>query len=89
MALAVEFRQITFNCVGLRRTLPEIAMADEPDDTKDGEVRFKAGPQLWAYLGWLSRHTLLGKTHNEVAEHVLRRRLSEMREEDFKSPDKP
>lgn len=63
-------------------------MADEPDSTKPKEIRFMPGPEMWTYLGWLSRHTLLGATENEVARHVLTQRLSELRQESFKDPDK-
>jgi len=62
-------------------------MAEDTEKDK-GEVRFTPSPKLWAYLTWLSQHTVLGKNPNEVAEQVLTQRLSEMREEDYKSPDK-
>ncbi len=59
-------------------------MTSEQEKQKTGEVRFTASPQLWAYLEWLSKHTLLGKTPNDLAEQVLVQRLSDMRQEDFK-----
>jgi hypothetical protein len=65
-------------------------MADAPETEQEkGEiVRFTATPQMWKYLGWLSRHTMLGKTEHEVARQVLISKLSEMRKEDYKDPEK-
>jgi hypothetical protein len=60
-------------------------MTTETEKQKVNEVRFTASPQLWAYLEWLSKHTLLGKTPSDVAEQVLVQRLSDMRQEDFKA----
>jgi len=48
-------------------------------------VKFTAGPQLWAYLQWLAKNSILGKTPGEVAQQVLVQRLSEMKAEDFKA----
>jgi hypothetical protein len=53
-------------------------MPDEPE-LEAGEVRFKPSPQLWRYLGWLSRNTLLGKNEHEVAKQVLTAKLTEMK----------
>ena len=36
--------------------------------------------QLHAYLGWLSRNTLLGKSENDVAAYLLTQRLEQMRQ---------
>lgn len=58
-------------------------MPDEADAETGGEVRFKVSPQQWAYLGWLSRNTVLGPNEQAVARHVLTQRLSEMRGERF------
>jgi hypothetical protein len=58
------------------------------DDDKGNEVRFAAPPQMWKYLSWLARNTLLGKTEQEVARYVLTAKLAEMREEDYKDPPK-
>jgi hypothetical protein len=55
------------------------------EDPGEGEIRFKVGGQLWKYLLWLSRHTVLGESHNDVARQVLIQRLSEMRQEDFRA----
>lgn len=63
--------------------------AEDEDEGKPGDVRFKVSPQFWSYLRWLSRNTLLGKTANDVARQVLTARLSEMRQEDFKDGQKP
>jgi hypothetical protein len=48
-----------------------------------GEIRFKPNLSLWRYLGWLARHTTLGRDENEVARQVLVDRLSEMRGESY------
>lgn len=58
------------------------------DDPKKRAVRFTAEPEMWKYLGWLARHTLFGETESDVAHNILRQRLSEMRREDYKDPDK-
>jgi hypothetical protein len=46
-------------------------MADEPEVEEVKEVRFLPPPNVWKYLGWLARNTLLGKTEQEVARQVL------------------
>lgn len=56
---------------------------EEKPPAGGGTVKFNAGPQLWAYLEWLSRHTLLGDTPGKVAQQVLVQRLSEMKQEGF------
>jgi len=48
-----------------------------------GEVRFTVSAQLYSYLEWLSKNTVLGKTENEVAKQVLTQRLTEMRTETY------
>ena len=63
-------------------------MADDSDDEKIGEVRFTPPPQVWKYLGFLSRNTLLGKTEQEVARQLLINKLAEMRQEDYRDPQK-
>ena len=61
---------------------------DTSDDAAKGQyVRFGVSNQHFAYLGWLVNNTLLGRSENEVAKHVLAQRLTEMREEDYR--DKP
>ena len=45
--------------------------------------------QLWKYLGWLARTTLLGRNENEVARQVLTEKLAEMRQEDYRDGQKP
>jgi hypothetical protein len=62
---------------------------DKDTDPDKGEVRFTASGQLWKYLSWLSRNTVLGKTENEVAKQVLTDRLAEMRREDYSDGQKP
>lgn len=65
-----------------------MAKSDETDEEAaaagGGLVRFTAGAPLWSYLTWLSKHTVLGKNPNEVAQQILVQRLSEMRAEEFK-----
>jgi hypothetical protein len=58
-------------------------MPDEPDDERGGEVRFAVSRQQWAYLGWLMRNTVLGRSESEVARHLLTTKLSELRGEKF------
>jgi len=53
-------------------------MPDETDDGKTKLMRVRVSPRLFEYLGYLARHTLLGASENDVAEHVLTRRLEEM-----------
>jgi hypothetical protein len=77
----VEFR-------GFRRFLPEINMSDDSESLEAGEVRFKPSPQLWKYLGWLARNTVLGRNEHEVAKQVLTTKLSEMRKEEYNDPQK-
>ena len=55
---------------------------------KDPEVRFRVSKRVWEYLEWVSRHSVLGDGPNEIAEQVLLQRLAEMRQEDYKPPDK-
>jgi hypothetical protein len=58
----------------------------EAVDEEKGEVRFTPPPNVWKYLGWLSKHTLLGKDEREVARQVLIMKLAEMRQENYKDP---
>lgn len=62
---------------------------DPKDEDKGDQVRFTAGPQVWKYLGWLSRNTVLGKTEHEVAKQILIARLAEMRQESYRDPPNP
>jgi hypothetical protein len=52
---------------------------------KRPEVRFYVTARVWRYLELLSSYSILGDGPNDVAEHVLLQRLSEMRQEDFKA----
>jgi hypothetical protein len=61
-------------------------MAD--DTEKASEVHFTPSVKTWKYLEWLSRHTVLGKNPHAVAEQLLIQRLTEMRLDDYKQPDK-
>lgn len=58
-------------------------MVEEPEKR---ELRFTVSSPLFAYLGWLVRHTVLGRTENDVARQILTQRLSEMRQEEFRAP---
>ena len=58
------------------------------DTPKRPEVRFDISERVWKYLDWLSRHSVLGESANEVAESVLLARLAEMRQEDYKPPER-
>jgi hypothetical protein len=58
------------------------------DAPKRPEIRFDISERVWKYLDWLSRHSVLGESANEVAESVLIARLAEMRAEDYKPPEK-
>jgi hypothetical protein len=49
-------------------------------------VRFTAARQVWKYLGWLARNTVLGKNEHEVAKQLLIERLTQMRQEDYRDP---
>ena len=62
-------------------------MADGDDD-KGEQVRFTAPPQVWKYLGWLSRHTVLGKNEHDVARQLLVEKLAEMRQENYNDGQK-
>ena len=53
-------------------------MPDEQEDGKTKLIRMRVSPRLFDYLTYLARHTLLGASENDVAEHVLTRRLEEM-----------
>jgi hypothetical protein len=63
-------------------------MADETETEKAGEVRFTPSPQMWKYLGWLARNTLLGRNEHEVAKQILTSKLTEMRQEKYEDPPK-
>lgn len=53
-------------------------MSDTADDAKTELLRFRVSRRVYEYLAYLARHTLLGASENDVAEHVLTRRLEEM-----------
>jgi hypothetical protein len=65
------------------------AEADEAEQEKAGErIRLTVPKQAYRYLGWLARHTLVGRTEEEVARQFLIAKLSEMRREEYKDPEK-
>jgi hypothetical protein len=53
-------------------------MSDEQEDGKTRLIRMRVSSRVFDYLTYLARHTLLGASENDVAEHVLTRRLEEM-----------
>ena len=53
-------------------------------DRKREDIRFTVSPANHTYLGWLVKNTVLGNSENEVAKHLLTRRLAEMRQEDYR-----
>jgi len=58
---------------------------EDGGESKRGEqVRFTVSPQVWRYLTWLSRNTVLGGTEHEVARQLLVERLAAMRQEEYK-----
>jgi hypothetical protein len=64
-------------------------MAEETVPEKGGEaMRLVLSSQVWNYLGWLARNTVLGKDEKEVAKQVLTDRLAEMRQEDYRDGQK-
>ncbi len=66
--------------VRIRRNLTLLAGAGM---AKKPEIRFTVSSRHYEYLNWLMKNTVLGRTENEVAQHVLTQRLSEMRKEDY------
>lgn len=54
------------------------------EDDGKGEVRFTVSAQLFGYLKWLSKNTVLGKAENDVAKQVLTQALTTMRREDYR-----
>jgi hypothetical protein len=59
-------------------------MTEETESEKGEQVRFMTSPQIWKYLGWLSRNTLLGKTEHEVARQILATKLSKMKRKKYR-----
>ena len=60
----------------------------EADDEKGEQVRFTAPPQVWKYLGWLARNSVLGKNEHEVARQLLVEKLANMRQENYNDGQK-
>lgn len=46
-------------------------------------MRLSVSPNLFEYLGYLSRNTLLGASENDVAEYLLTQRLEAMQAENY------
>jgi len=57
-----------------------VAVAGAPKKPRTKPLRMTVSVQLHAYLGWLSRNTLLGKSENDVAAYLLTQRLEQMRQ---------
>ncbi len=53
-------------------------MAGTPEKDKTDPLRIAVSARLRAYLGYLSRHTILGKSDTDVARYLLTQRLEEM-----------
>jgi hypothetical protein len=70
---------------GIFRQNPADRMAD--DDRKGSEkgphVDITVSDKLYEYLGFLARHTVLGRKEVDVARAVLTRRLEQMLEEKY------
>jgi hypothetical protein len=43
------------------------------------EFRWQLSERQWAYLGWLVKHTGLGRTEKDVAQYLLNQKIQEMR----------
>jgi hypothetical protein len=54
-----------------------------PTKPKRPPLRMTVSAELYYYLEWLTRNTLLGDTPNEVASYLLRQRLEHMRQTDY------
>ena len=53
-------------------------MAGAPEKEKTEPLRIAVSARLRAYLDYLSRHTILGKSDSDVARYLLTQRLEEM-----------
>lgn len=51
----------------------------ENDDARKGPLRIAVADNLMKYLLFLAKTTTLGKSENDVAEHVLAEALEKMR----------
>jgi hypothetical protein len=47
----------------------------------------RVSAQLYGYLRWLSRNTLLGTSENDVAMYLLTQRLEQMRQSGYEEGD--
>lgn len=56
-------------------------MAD--GDEKPSSVDIRVSAKLYEYLGFLSRHTILGQKETDVARAVLTSRLEQMLKEKY------
>jgi hypothetical protein len=56
-------------------------MAD--GDQKPPSVDIRVSAELYEYLGFLSRHTILGQKESDVARAVLTSRLEQMLQEKY------
>ena len=53
------------------------------DDPKNPSVDIRVSPKLYEYLGFLSRHTILGQKETDVARTVLTSKLEQMLKEKY------
>ena len=60
-----------------------------PKKEKTVLLRMRVSARLHAYLGYLSRHTIMGASENDVALGVLTERLNVMIESKFHDRVKP
>jgi hypothetical protein len=50
------------------------------------EFRWQLSERQWAYLGWLVKHTGLGRTEKDVAQYLLNQKIQEMRLANYAEP---
>jgi hypothetical protein len=50
------------------------------------EFRWQLSERQWAYLGWLVKHTGLGRTEKDVAQYLLSQKIQEMRLANYAEP---
>ena len=50
------------------------------------EFRWQLSERQWAYLGWLVKHTGLGRTEKDVAQYLLNQKIQEMRLAHYAEP---
>jgi hypothetical protein len=61
----------------------------KPPKDKTILIRMRVSPILYAYLGLLSRKTIIGASENDVAEYVLTKQLEKMIAEKYHETHAP